>query len=179
MGLAALAKPLIIILFGDKWEPTAILLQILCIGFMFDPICNININLLYVKGRSDLVLKLEIIKKTIAVSILIISLPFELKGICIGRSFYAIVATFINMTYSKRFINLSIWEQLKLFLPSLILSIIMAIGSNAITQLGFNYGMQLFVGIAIGLLVYIYSAILFKMDSIKYIRELIKIVRRK
>ena len=74
MGLAALAKPIIVLMLGEKWMPSVLLLQILCFGLMLDPICNINLNLLYVKGRSDLVLKLEIIKKTIAVTILVVSL---------------------------------------------------------------------------------------------------------
>lgn len=174
MGLVALAKPLIIILFGDKWEQSAILLQILCIGFMFDPICNINLNLLYVKGRSDLVLKLEIIKKTIAISILIASLPFGLTGLCIGRALYGIIATLLNMTYTKRFIDLSIWGQIRLFLPSLILSLIMASGAYTITTFTINNGIQLLGGFIVGLLLYIIPALLFKLNSMKYILELLK-----
>ena len=73
MGLSALAKPVIVLLLGEKWLPSVVLLQILCFGLMLDPICNINLNLLYVKGRSDLVLRLEIVKKSIAILILAIS----------------------------------------------------------------------------------------------------------
>lgn len=174
MGLAALAKPLIILLLGEKWIPSVVLLQILCFGLMFDPICNINLNLLYVKGRSDLVLKLEIIKKTIAITILVASLPFGLTGLCIGRALYGIIATILNMTYTKRFIDLSIWGQAKLILPSLALSLIMAAGSYCMTTTGLNYALQLFVGIIIGLILYLFPAKLFKMDAMNYIFELVK-----
>ena len=150
------------------------LLQILCLGLMFDPICNINLNLLYVKGRSDLVLKLEIIKKTIAITILIASLPFGLTGLCIGRALYGIVATLLNMTYTKRFIDLSIWGQAKLIFPSLALSLLMAAGVYSITLSNLNHVLQLILGIIIGLLLYIIPAKLFKMEAMNYIIELVR-----
>ena len=174
MGLAAIAKPLIILLLGEKWEASVILLQILCFGLMFDPICNINLNLLYVKGRSDLVLKLEIIKKTIAITILVASLPFGLTGLCFGRAIYGIIATLLNMTYTKHFIDLSIWGQAKLILPSLVLSLTMAAGSFCMTTIGLNYALQLFVGIIVGLITYIVLARFFKMSAIDSIVEFIK-----
>ena len=173
-GLAALAEPLILVLFGEKWISSAILMQILCFAFMLDPICNINLNLLYVKGRSDLVLKLEIIKKTIAITILIASLPLGLIGLCAGRALYGITATLLNMTYTRRFIDLSMWEQIKLFLPSLALSTMMATGAYAITKIGLNCGLQLALGISIGLILYLIPAWFFKMDAMKYIFEMIK-----
>lgn len=174
MGLAALAKPLIILLLGEKWIPSVILLQILCLGLMFDPICNINLNLLYVKGRSDLVLKLEIIKKSIAITILIASLPFGLTGLCIGRALYGIVATLLNMTYTKRFIDLSIWRQARLILPSLALSLLMAAGAYSITLSNLNHVLQLILGIIVGITLYFTTAKVFKMSAMNYIFELVR-----
>lgn len=175
MGLAALAKPLIILLLGEKWGPSVVLLQILCLGLMLDPICNINLNLLYVKGRSDLVLKLEIIKKTIAITILVVSIPFGLVGLCIGRVLYGTIATLLNMTYTKRFIDLTIWGQTKLILPSLALSLIMAAGSYCMTMIELNYALQLFIGVFVGLILYLVPAKIFKMDAMNYIFKLAKV----
>lgn len=174
LGLAAVAKPLIILLFGEKWLSSVILLQILCIGLMFDPICNINLNLLYVKGKSDLVLKLEVIKKTIAIAILIISLPFGLTGICLGRALYGIVAAFLNMTYTKQYIELSILGQCKLFLPTLLLATIMAIISHTMSSFDLCIFIQLFLGILSGIIVYLIPATILKMDAMKFALELIK-----
>ena len=67
LGLAAIAKPLIILLIGEKWLPAVPFLQIICFSGMLYPLHAINLNILQVKGRSDLYLKLEIIKKIIAV----------------------------------------------------------------------------------------------------------------
>jgi O-antigen/teichoic acid export membrane protein len=174
MGLAALANPIITLLFGEKWLPSAILLQILCFGLMFDPICNINLNLLLVKGRSDLFLKLEVVKKTIAILILIVSLPFGLIGICSGRVLYGIIATLLNMTYTNNFIDLSMRKQIRLLLPSLIFSLIMAAGVYAITQTYLNGGLQLVAGIVTGLILYLVPAWIFKVEALMYILNVIK-----
>lgn len=176
MGLAALSDPLIFLLLGDKWRPSVVLLQILCFGLMLDPICNINLNLLYVKGRSDLVLKLEVVKKTAAVLILVVSLPFGLVGLCFGKSIYGLVATLLNMVYTKKFIELSMWNQVKIVLPSLLLSIVMA-GVCYLPVVLFEAELlQLSLGIVMGILVYLGVAYVLKMQAIC---ELIGVVRKK
>lgn len=93
IGLAVLAKPLIILLLTEKWIMTVVLLQILCFDWMFDHLSIINLNLLYVKGRSDWAFRLEIIKKTIATLILLLSIPFGIEGMCWGRVLYSLIAT--------------------------------------------------------------------------------------
>lgn len=176
MGLAALANPLVLILLGEKWIPSVLLLQLLCFGLMLDPICNINLNLLYVKGRSDLVLKLEVIKKTIAVIILVASLPFGLAGLCVGRSIYGIVATILNMTYTGRFIELSMWGQAKLILPAMGLSVFMAAVCFSFTTQVVSPVLSLFGGIVVGFIVYIGLAIVFRMNAFI---EIIKLKQKK
>lgn len=83
--LAAIAKPLVLFLLTEKWESCIIYLQIFCFSIMFDHICKINLNLLEVKGRSDLFFKLEVIKKTISIAILFASIPFGVIGICVSK----------------------------------------------------------------------------------------------
>lgn len=174
MGLSALAKPFVILLLGEKWLPSVLLLQILCFGLMLDPICNINLNLLYVKGRSDLVLKLEVIKKVIAVTILVASLPFGLVGLCAGRALYGVVATILNMTYTRRFINLSIWGQAKIILPSLLLALLMAVSAYCLTILPVDFGLQLVLGICAGIFVYVGLAYIFKMGALTQLIHLLQ-----
>lgn len=165
MGLCALAKPVILILLGEKWSGTVLLMQILCLGLMLDPICNINLNILYVKGRSDLVLRLEIIKKTIAVAILIASINYGLVGMCVGRAVYGVVSTFLNMIYTKNFIDLNIFQQVRLILPSYLLSVFMACCIYCSILLLDAYWLQLLVGTIVGIIVYLLIAIIFKMDA--------------
>jgi len=125
IGLAAVAAPFILALLGAKWAEAIPYLQILCFALMWDHLSSLNLNLLYVKGRSDLVLKLEIIKKTIAVLILFASIPFGIIVMCWGRVLYDITAFVINTYYTKRLIGLSFWQQLMDFLPYLVLSLCM------------------------------------------------------
>ena len=165
MGLCALANPVIHILLGEKWSGTVLLMQILCFGLMLDPICNINLNVLYVKGRSDLVLRLEIIKKTIAVAILIASISYGLVGMCVGRAVYGVISTFLNMVYTKNFIDLTIFQQVKLVLPSYLLSIVMACCVYGSILLFDAYWLQLLAGTIVGIIVYLLPAVVFKMDA--------------
>lgn len=109
--IIVIAKPLIIVMLTEKWLEAVPFMQILCLGLMFDHINSINLNLLFVKGRSDLALKLEVIKKAIAITILFISIIWGIWGICIGQAIYCILATFLNSIYTKKLIGLSYIEQ--------------------------------------------------------------------
>ena len=123
--IIGIANPLIEILLTDKWLDIVILLQILCLGYIWDPIGSLNLNLLYVTGNSKLILKLEILKKTIGIFILIISIPFGLTSIAIGRALYAFIAVYINSYYSGKFINFNFLTQIKLVLPYYLLALSM------------------------------------------------------
>lgn len=115
MLLAVLAKPIIIILLTNKWYDSIIYLQLFCFSQMFNHITRINLNLLEVKGRSDLYLRLEIIKKTISFCMLLISAPFGILAICISQIIYSQIAIFLNTYYTKKLFNLSYWTQVKDF----------------------------------------------------------------
>lgn len=138
MFLAAIAHPLVLFLLGKKWEDATIYLQIFCFAYMFDHICSINLNLLYVKGRSDLVLKLEIIKKTIAFIILIISIKFGVIWICASKIIYTQIAVWINTYYTGKLFRLGYFQQIRDFSPFFALSILTCIPFYFIGELGLN-----------------------------------------
>ena len=85
LGLSAVARPFIRVAIGEQWEFCAVLLQIICFSMMWYPIHAINLNLLQVKGRSDLFLRLEIIKKILGISVLCVTAPFGLVCMCYGQ----------------------------------------------------------------------------------------------
>lgn len=113
MLLCGVSEPLVLVLLGEKWAESIPLLQILSIAHLFNGIVLINLNLLYVKGRSDLVLKLEVLKKSIAFSILIVSMFWGVKSICIGLVIYSLVAFYLNTIYTKKILNYGFWRQVK------------------------------------------------------------------
>lgn len=170
-GLCALANPAINLLFGEKWMGAALFLQILCVGYMFEPVSEINLKVLYVKGRSDLVLKLEIIKKIIAVLILVASIPFGIVGICAGRAFYCVLGTFLNMAYTRRFVGISIYEQVKMFFPYLVLSLFMGALVYFVSQLDAHCFVRTLVGVVSGVIVYFGVAFFLKLDALQIIRS--------
>ena len=125
IGLAALARPLILVMITAKWEPSVVYLQILCFALMWYPIHALNLNLLQVKGRSDLFLRLEIIKKIIGVSIIFIVSSFGVLAMCVGSVISSLLCLFLNTYYTGKFINLSFWYQMKDLIPSLFYSLSM------------------------------------------------------
>lgn len=150
----ALSEPIILLLLTSKWAFSIRLLQILCIGYIFDHICAINRNLLYVKGRSDLALKLEIIKKATATLILIISALFHsLYAICIGKVVYDILAVFFNAYYTYDLIGLKLSSQFKDFSTSLIAAVftcfvtLLVISYFSNSALKFTFGIICFISI--------------------------------
>lgn len=173
VGLASLANPLVDLFLTEKWNGTVALLQILCFDWMFDHLSGINLNLLYVKGRSDLALRLEIIKKIIAITILLASIPLGIIGMCLGRVLYSLIATYANTYYTNSLIGLSFRTQLKDIIPYLILSLAMGGVVYATTYLGFSNIVQLIIGITIGILFYISISYIFKITSLKVLLQLI------
>ena len=133
--LCVSSKHLILLLLGEKWINSIPLLQILSVGYLFNGIVVINLNLLYVKGRSDLVLKLEIIKKTIAIIILIISTLFSLKIVCIGFVVYTLIAFYLNTIYSKRFLNYGFINQIHDLCPYIVISFIVGVEGFIVSEL--------------------------------------------
>ena len=122
--LAALSKPLIVTLLTDKWLPAALLLSLLALDGLFAPVNRINLCLLQAVGRSDLFLRLEIIKKALAIGILLAMLRFGIVWVCLGRLFYSVLALLINMYYTVGIVNKSYWAQIKDWLPLMLLSAI-------------------------------------------------------
>ena len=174
MLLAALARPLILVMITAKWEACIILLQIICFSMMWWPIHAINLNLLLVKGRSDYFLKLEIIKKTYGIIILLLTLPFGLTIFCIGRILSSIISLIVNTYYTGKIINLGFFKQMKDLLPSLSLSFLIFFISLGTTYLIPNMTLQILIGGLLGIGIYIAMAFLLKMEELKDIIYLLK-----
>ncbi|MBS5539357.1 MAG: lipopolysaccharide biosynthesis protein [Phocaeicola plebeius] len=172
--LAALARPLVITLITAKWEACIILLQIICFSMMWYPIHSINLNLLMVKGRSDLFLRLEIIKKIIGLSILTITLPQGLIIFCCGNILSSIISLIINTYYTGKLIHIGLFKQMRDLMPIIILSLVMfgviLLANHFIT----NLYIQIIIGGIIGVTVYLGGAILFKFKELNDVKYMLK-----
>lgn len=175
MILAVLSKPFILLLLTDKWLPTAELLSILCFAYMWYPVMVVNNQILNVKGRSDYFLYAEILKKVVAIAILLITLPFGVRALCWGIVVYNFFDMVIILYYSKKVIFVKYWEQIRNVIPLFIISLLT--GSIVYLSIQFFEGnllRQLTIGSIIGLLVYILSCIIFRIREIDQIVLIIK-----
>ena len=149
VALAAMAKPLIIILIGEKWLPAAEYLQIICLGALLYPVHAINLNILTVMGRSDLFLKLEIIKKIIGVVPIIIGVFIGIKMMLWAGVASSFLSFAINAYYSERLINYSFGKQFKDILPFIIVSLCLGALTWSITFLSVQVVFQLLIQLVV------------------------------
>lgn len=175
IALVVLAKPLFILLLNKDWLPAVPYLQLLCIAGLLYPLNSINLNILMVKGRSDLFLYLEIVKKLVIVIILLISTQFGIFGILIGEIISSILAYIPNSYFSTDLIDYSVPEQLHDFIPTFLLSVAMGVFMYVICLVlpfgGFGY--ILVIGLA-GTAFYALTNYLLKMPAQSLILQIIK-----
>lgn len=169
MGLVAVADPLVRWILTDKWEGAILFLQILCFALMWYPIHAINLNLLQVKGRSDLFLKLEVWKKIIGVVTLCVTIPLGLTAMCVGRIVTSLIALFINTYYTGKLIQVGYWVQMKDLLPIFANSVVM-LGVCLLVQMplvGVHHALSLFLAVLVGGAYYVGSSFLFHSAELK------------
>ena len=182
LGLAAVARPMILSLIGEIWEPSIIYLQLLCFGGMFYPLHAINLNMLNVVGRSDIYLKLEIIKKLLIIPTIVMGILFGIKIMLAGMILNNIIAYYLNSYWSGKFINYSTKEQVKDIAPSFLLAACMALIVYIIGHfLTTPYLLTLIVQVTAGAVFVFVICELTKMPDYMYLRQIVfeKVFRRK
>lgn len=153
LGMAAVAEPMIHTLIGAKWEPAIIYLQMLCFVGMMYPLHALNLNMLQVQGRSDLFLKLEVIKKIIAIPTIVIGVFFGIKIMIVGMMVNTLIAYYLNSYWSGKKIGYSFTQQVKDILPSFFLALTMGVAVYLLGKvLPFSYPIKLIIQIVFGAL---------------------------
>jgi len=182
IGLAAVATPLINLLLGDKWIPSIYYFQILCFAGMLFPLHAINLNILQVKGRSDLFLGLEITKKVIGLIAIAIVLFLKLgiNGLLWAGVLNSFISYFINSYFSAELLSYSTLEQIKDITPAFIASMVMGIilyfsdGAYAYSNL-----VKLIVQTFIGVGVYIWVSKIGKIEELNTMYDLMNSLFKK
>lgn len=174
VGMAVVAEPLVEIVLTDKWLPAVPFLQIACFTFALWPIHTANLQAINAMGRSDIFLRLEIIKKIMGLIILGISLPFGVYAIALGGVFTGLIGTFINAYPNKELLNYSYKEQWLDIMPSLLISLIMGGIVYLFNFLSFPAWQVLILQIVSGGIIYILLAKIFKIESLTYLVETMK-----
>lgn len=178
LGLAGVAQNLIPLLITEKWLPCVPFLYIFCFNYGTEPLSTANLNAIRALGHSDYILKMEIIKKIIALAIVIAAVPFGVMGIALSSTVYTFVSIFINTFPNKKLLNYSLWEMIKDVFPSFIISFIMFIIVFFMNYLPINSIILLVLQILVGAVFYISLAYFFKMEAFNYSITIIKNFRK-
>ena len=149
LGLCGCSRPLVLLLLTDKWAECVPYMQLLCISLLTNGIIKINLNLLYVKGRSDLLLRMEIIKKTIMFAILLTSMFFGLKVMCYGIILNSFIDLYFSSFYTKKLLGYPLWQQLKSVFPYLLVSLVVLAESLLLSSVIHNYLLSLLSSVVV------------------------------
>ena len=173
-GIAAIAEPLTVTLLTEKWLPAVPFIQFCCFTYAFWPIHTANLQAINAVGRSDITLKLEVIKKVIGVIVLVLTLPHGLTVMMIARCVTTVISAFLNAYPNKKLLGYSYWEQIKDMAPSFLISMVMVAAIVPITYLPIAPILQIIIQILIGVSAYFGIAKLFKLECMNYIINTIK-----
>lgn len=153
--LISLASPVVEILLGEKWAYAATLLPPLALSFMWHPVQSLNLQVLQVCGRSDLFLRIEILKKIFGVAFLAVAVPFGMKAICWSMVAGSAVSYVINSWYSARLVDAGIKKQLHLLGPIFVMSGLSSLAAWISTVKIEGAWLQLMVGLGVFCLIYL------------------------
>lgn len=175
VGLCALSEPLIRLVLTEKWLGAVPFIQIMCFAYMWDPIMRMNWDLLNTKHRSDYSLRSEIIKKTVAVTILFASIMGGLSIMCVGLILYSIADIFIVTRFTKRLLpNVTFLKEMKVLLPILIQSVVMGLIVYCLKFVIHSDALLLSVGLITGIMVYVLLSVILKNQEFKYLYSQLK-----
>lgn len=179
IGLAFCGKPFISLLLTDKWLPSYPYMVIFCIAYMFYPMNTANLNAIKAMGRSDLFLKLEVIKKSIGIVLLVLSMKISVMAIAISLLIASILGVIINSFPNRELLNYNFFEQIKDVVPGFFLASIMGGCVWTITLLNLPPIITLLIQVPLGGIIYIGLSALFKLESFTYCLGIVRPVINK
>ena len=170
-GLAAIAKPLIVTLIGEKWLPSVYLLQIMSLYAAIYPLQQLNLNILNVKKRSDRFLRLEIIKKFLFIPVIAVGFFFELQFMIWAAVLYYYMEFFINGWYSYSLTGYGTWQQVKDLCPMYLISLIISVAVWSLTLTNLPYLPMFLLQIVVAVVFYAVVYAIFGLPEYHEIKD--------
>ncbi len=174
MGLAFCATPVIRLILTEKWLACVPFMQIFCVTSMFYPVHTGNLNAIKAMGRSDIFLKLEIVKKIVGIILLLSTMWSGVMAMAYSLLASSVLSQIINSWPNRRLLNYGYLEQLKDILPGIILAVVMGMCVYPIQWLGMSDVVTLCIQVPLGAIIYILGSILFKLESFEYVWNMVK-----
>ena len=172
-GLAVCAEPLVRLLLTEKWLPSVPYMQLFCLYYAFWPLHTANLNAIKATGHSGIFLYLEIIKKVLETAVLLVTMRYGVMAIMLGLLFNGFASVAINAWPNKKLLEYSIPQQLMDTFPALALSLLMGAAILPVTWTGLPDLVKLIIMVPAGVAVYVGGSVLFKLDSFRYIWEIV------
>ncbi|MCR4661443.1 MAG: lipopolysaccharide biosynthesis protein [Clostridia bacterium] len=174
VGLAVCANSVVRLVLTEKWIDCVPFLQIMCISYVFYPIHTANLNSIQALGHSGYFLTLEIIKKTLGVTLLVISMWFGPFWIAVSMMTTSIISVFINSYPNRKLLNYNYLQQIVDILPTLAISIIMGGLVYSLSFIPLHYLVVLTIQVLSGITIYFILSVVFKNESYIYLKNTLK-----
>lgn len=174
MGLAACGQSVISILITDKWLPSYPFMVIFCITYMFYPVHTANLNAIKAMGRSDIFLKLEIIKKIVGIVAILVTFKISVMAMAYSLLVTSVLSQIINSWPNKKLMNYSYLEQLKDILSGIGLAAFMGGCVYCVNFLHLSNWLTLIIQVPLGAVIYIGLSALLKLESFTYCWNMVK-----
>jgi len=174
MGLAFCGVPIIKLILTDKWLPCVPFLRIFCITYMFYPIHTANLNAIKAMGRSDLFLKLEVMKKIMGMAILLSTMWFGVMAMAYSLLLGSVLSQIINSWPNRKLLNYGYLEQLKDILPGILLAVFMGVCVYFVGYIKLPTILVLIVQIIVGAIMYIGLSVVLKLEAFEYLCGMLK-----
>lgn len=173
-GLAAIAEPMVKLLLTEKWLICVPFIQIFCVVYALWPIHTVNLQAINAVGRSDIFLKLTIVKEAVLLAVLAITIPIGIYAIAMGRVATGVISMLINAYPNKLLLNYSFAEQWRDLMPALILSLIMFGAAYSVLFLCLPTWATLILQIGVGVIVYVGLAWVLRLEALTYTMNTVK-----
>lgn len=174
MGLAFTANNAVSFILTDKWLPCVFFLRLFCISYMFWPIHTANLNAINALGRSDIYLKLEVIKKVVGIILLISTMWISVEAMAWSVLISSLLSQIINSWPNRKLLNYSYLDQLKDIIPTIIIACIMGICLLPVNLLNISVGYKLLIQVVLGAVVYFALVKIFKVEAYDYIKKVLQ-----
>lgn len=174
MGLAVCAEPLVTIVLTEKWLPSVFFMRVFCFTYAFYPIHTANLNAIKAVGRSDLFLKLEIIKKMVGLTAMVSTMFISVKAMALSGFVTSILSQIINSWPNRKLLDYHFGDQLKDILPQIGLSVLMGAIVFCVQFLKLPDILTLLIQVPLGAAIYIAGSKLFRIDSFEYVLGIVK-----
>jgi teichuronic acid exporter len=175
VGLALVARPLVLTLLTDKWVPCVPYLQLLCLAEMLYPLHAINLNVLKAQGRSDLFFRLEVIKKGLVIVAIVVTYRWGILAMIVGQMVNSCISYYLNTHYTGKLVDYPVTEQIRDLLPSLALAGAMGGGVYTLRFVPFpNLFALLAAQIVAGVVLYV---LLCRITQFRVFMECVEMIR--